>query len=1060
MDKEIFFNLSKENILYSRQIGTYGEEMMKKITYLKILIIGLGGLGIETSKNIILSGPEKVLLFDSKMISITDLGSNYFINSKDININRRDDASLKELSKLNPFTKVESLNNFENISQVLENILILNVNVVVITEMISLEILKKINNLCRNNNIKFIYGVVTGLCSFIFSDFGKEHYVYNNIKNDFFFCKSITNERNPLVTINNEISNLSLQDDDFVIFKNLNGMEELNDNTPKKVKYKDNKSFYLIDVDTSNYSKYNYGGQIQKIIMPKKYEFKSFEESINIPFQIKDLYNQEEFCERNEKILGRNLFLFTIFLSLHLYFLKNNENLPELNENNIPQNFLLECKKLYEKIFTKICDKKKIDENELINEEYQKFDEELVLNIFKWSKAQISPICSIVGGFLSQEIIKAIGLYEPIKQWMFFDFYDTKIYPDDKNHRNVDNSKIQNNRYKEQISIFGEEIQNKLEKLNIFLIGAGAIGCEVLKNLAMMGVATKKEINVENNIVSVTDNDNIETSNLNRQFLFRNIDIGKSKSEIACVKIKKMNDDFQCCSYQQKVCKESENIFNQKFWIKQNLIILAVDNNEARRYINSQCIKYEKVLINSGTLGTEGKTELIIPHKTISLEDLIGEDTKNSEIPMCTMRSFPTNINHCIEWSKEFFHNLFVNYIREINKFIKEKNIKLFNEEMGNTEEINEKYYILKLYFQLIINEDKSQIEEKVIDLSKYLIYTNFIRNIKLLLEEHPLDSNNEDGTKFWSGTRIPPRILSEISKNKMVYQFIISFINILSKIFQFSYNIKKVNSILIKNNFFDNIINDMPNLKKEEIIQKNKDFQNLIKNKQIKININPEFFNKDNDDINYHIYFIQSCSNLRAYNYNINEIDYNQTLMKAGNIIAAVPTSTSSIAGFLCLQIYSLLQTNEIEYLKDSIMDLSSKELFITNPFPAEYIENNIELLNNKFTVWDKINMNKKESCKDIINFIWKNYNIEVNYISIDGLIILHLRKTKDPRVIEYNNRILEQKIEDVYYNKKMKLFNNNKNIEKEEYLFIQIYGKYNNKQIQSFPIIKYCTK
>lgn len=90
--------------------------MMKKITYLKILIIGLGGLGIETSKNIILSGPEKVLLFDSKIINITDLGSNYFINAKKININRRDDASLKELSKLNPFTKVESLNNFENIS--------------------------------------------------------------------------------------------------------------------------------------------------------------------------------------------------------------------------------------------------------------------------------------------------------------------------------------------------------------------------------------------------------------------------------------------------------------------------------------------------------------------------------------------------------------------------------------------------------------------------------------------------------------------------------------------------------------------------------------------------------------------------------------------------------------------------------------------------------------------------------------------------------------------------------------------------------------------------------
>ena len=1061
MDKEIFFNLSNKNILYSRQIGTYGEEMMQKIESLKILIIGLGGLGIETSKNIILSGVEKVLLFDSKKVDSTDLGKNYFLNSENINVNRRDDASLKELSKLNYLTKVKSLNNFDNISQVIDNILILNINVVVITEILSLENLKKLNDICRNNNIKFIYSVVIGLCSFIFSDFGKEHYFYDNINNENYFCKNITNEKIPLVTINNEINNLSLKDDDLVIFKNLNGMEELNDDIPKKIKCNDNKSFYLIDIDTSNYSKYNYGGQINKIKKPKKFIFKSFNESINIPFQIKDLKCQDEFFEGNEKILGRNLFLFIIILNLHIYFSKNNEKLPELNDNNLPQNVLLECKNLYDKIIFKNINNKEIElEENVINEEFQKFDEEFIINTFKWSKAEISPICSIVGGYLSQEIIKTIGLYEPIKQWMFFDFYDTKISIDSENDINNNKLEVENSRYKGQISIFGSEIQKKLENLNIFLIGAGAIGCEVLKNLEMMGVATKKEKDGKINIVSVTDNDNIETSNLNRQFLFRNSDISKSKSEIACINIKKMNNDFQCCSYQQKVCKETEYIFNQKFWLKQDLIILAVDNNEARRYINSQCIKYEKILINSGTLGTEGKTELIIPHKTISLEDLIGEETNNAEIPMCTIRSFPSNINHCIEWSKELFNNLFVNYIREINKFIFEKDNLLLYEGIGNTEEMNEKYYILKFYFYIIINEDKSQIEEKLIDLSKYLIYIYFIRNIEIILKEHPLDSYNKDGTKFWSGTRIPPKILSGINKNKMVYQFIISFINILSKIFQFSFNIEKIKSFLINNISFENILKEMQILTKEEILQKNSEFQNLIKNQQIKININPEYFNKDNNDTNYHLYFIQACSNLRAYNYNIESIDYNQTLMKAGNIIAAVPTSTSSIAGFLCLQIYSLLQSNDIEYLKDSIMDLSSKEFFISNPFPAEYIENKIESLNNKFTVWDKINMNKQDSCKEIINFIKEKYNIIINYISIDGIIILHLRKTKDPRVIEYNNRILEQKIEDVYYQKKINLLKNIKNIEKEDYLFIQIYGKYNNEQIKFFPLIKYNTK
>ena len=1059
MDKELFFNLSNRPVLYSRQVGTYGEEMMKKIENLKILIIGLGGLGIETSKNIILSGVEKVLIFDPKKVDLTDFGNNCFINSKNININRRDDASLEELSKLNTFTKVESLNKFDKIPQVIENILILNINVVIITEMLSLENLKKLNNICRNNNIKFIYSVVIGLCSFIFSDFGKEHYFYENVNNESYFCKNITNEKVPLVTINNEINNLLLKDNDFVIFKNLNGMEELNDNIPKKIKYNDNKSFYLLDMDTSNYSKYNYGGQIHKIIMPKKFEFKSFNEFINIPFQ--DLNYQDDFCEGNEKILGRNLFLFIIILNLHFYFSKNHETLPELNDNNLPNNILIECKKLYDKVISKYINKKVIDLKEKsLNGEYQEFDKDFIINIFKWSKAQISPICSIVGGYLSQEIIKTIGLYEPIKQWMFFDFYDTKISLENKNIIKNDDLEIENSRYKEQIAIFGNEIQRKLEKLNIFLIGAGAIGCEVLKNLAMMGVSTKEVEDDKINIVSVTDNDNIETSNLNRQFLFRNSDIGKSKSEIACNNIKKKNNDFQCYSYQQKVCKETEYIFNQKFWLKQDLIILAVDNNEARRYINSQCIKYEKILINSGTLGTEGKTELIIPHRTISLEDFIGEEKNNTEIPMCTIKSFPSNINHCIEWSKELFNNLFVNYIREINRFICEKDNVLLIDDIGNTDEMNEKYYIFKFYFNLIINEDKTKTEEKLIDLSKYLIYIHFIRNIEIILKEHPIDSYNKDGTKFWSGTRIPPKILSGINENKMIYQFIISFINILSKIFQISFDLVKIKSILIDNISFENII-PMKNYSKTEILQKNSEFQNLIKNKQIKINIFPEYFNKDNDDTNYHIYFIQACSNLRANNYNIDEIDYNQTLMKVGNIIAAVPTSTSSVAGFLCLQIYALLQTNDIDYLKDCIMDLSAKELFISNPFPPEYIENNIELLNNKFTVWDKINMNKKDSCKELIDFIKEKYNVVVNYISIDGIIILHLRKTKDPKVIEYNNIILEQKIEDVFYQKKMNLLKKNiKNFEKEEYLFIQIYGKFNNEPIKFFPLIKYKTK
>lgn len=66
--------------LYSRQIYTIGMDTMKKLIQLKILIIGLRGLGIETAKNIILAGPNKVSILDPEISTLSDLGSNFFFN--------------------------------------------------------------------------------------------------------------------------------------------------------------------------------------------------------------------------------------------------------------------------------------------------------------------------------------------------------------------------------------------------------------------------------------------------------------------------------------------------------------------------------------------------------------------------------------------------------------------------------------------------------------------------------------------------------------------------------------------------------------------------------------------------------------------------------------------------------------------------------------------------------------------------------------------------------------------------------------------------------------------
>lgn len=70
--------------LYSLQIGTIGIETMRKLTHLKIFIIHLRGLGIEIAKNIILSGPNQVSIFDPELVNINDLGANFYLSVDDI----------------------------------------------------------------------------------------------------------------------------------------------------------------------------------------------------------------------------------------------------------------------------------------------------------------------------------------------------------------------------------------------------------------------------------------------------------------------------------------------------------------------------------------------------------------------------------------------------------------------------------------------------------------------------------------------------------------------------------------------------------------------------------------------------------------------------------------------------------------------------------------------------------------------------------------------------------------------------------------------------------------
>jgi ubiquitin-activating enzyme E1 len=94
---------------------------------LKVLIVGMRGLGVEVAKNLILTGPARVDICDREMVKIEDLSANFYLTEEHVGKSRRDHACEEKLKSLNPNVEVKALNYFSGHS-------ILNYDVIVFTE--------------------------------------------------------------------------------------------------------------------------------------------------------------------------------------------------------------------------------------------------------------------------------------------------------------------------------------------------------------------------------------------------------------------------------------------------------------------------------------------------------------------------------------------------------------------------------------------------------------------------------------------------------------------------------------------------------------------------------------------------------------------------------------------------------------------------------------------------------------------------------------------------------------------------------------------------------------
>ena len=441
-----------------------------------------------TAKNIILAGIKQLTIHDDVSTSLADLSSQFYLSSDLSNIGKnRASVSLPKLRELNPYVSIKEAD-----SNILHDDCDLSFldkfHCVVLTgKPLSLQL--KVNEYCHSRNISFISCDVRGIITWAFVDNGDNFVVTdtNGENTEDIMIANITNE-NPAVISCLEHRYHDLETGDQVLFSEVKGCDILN-GKQLEVTVIDPHSF-SVNIDTSNSEVFQRGNAIaSKVKVPKTLSFLSLKESLQKP-EIID-------CDFGKFGVPQQLFIG--MQALYKFQDKHNGSLPKPWNNEDANEFISLAKQ--------------------INTENIELEENL-LKLFSFTASgELQCYSAFMGGVIGQEVIKSLsGKFTPLHQWMFLDAQE--VIPENAIDDSFDRSIFmpKEDRYDSLRICIGNNTLQELASTKLFMVGAGAIGCEMMKNFAMLGVAT-------NGKIILTDNDLIEKSNLNRQFLFRPKDI-------------------------------------------------------------------------------------------------------------------------------------------------------------------------------------------------------------------------------------------------------------------------------------------------------------------------------------------------------------------------------------------------------------------------------------------------------------------------------------------------------------------------------------------------------
>ena len=943
-----------------------------------------------------------------------DLFSNFFAQKEDVDTNSRADITQRGLMEINNFAivmifKGELSNDFSILNEY---------NLVIITEIISLETAQTLNQYCRMKHIGFIYTCEFGLSSFLFTDFGDDFIIEDNngLEPNKYYIKSISNSCPGIVEIDPIKNNLgeniylNIGTGDFVSFKDVKGMTELNDTPPRPIRVI-NKTKFTIE-DTTKFQEFTGVGIVEEVKVPRPAIFKPLSEAINVIYYedvIEDYLNEDSYLgstaskmsneslmddlgiisniktsqdniiineEKKENIPWIKMFyaefeneslknlsnekMHLAFLALHEYF-NIHQDLP--NFNKIKEN--KECIDISLKILSKA---KEEGFRWAIN--LCKIDKPFLDNVFKFCKFKFTPFTNYLAGIVAQEVIKFTGLYKPISQWVYFNFFNllniSKVNDIIEKRNLTEENDKENNIEPNILNIFNEIYNEQIKDVNILIIGFNDISYEMIKLFIILGLLDNKE----NKIKIVSNN---------------KYDIKEKLDEL-----KHLGKKVDIPIIQEKLDLNDNNINNnylkKDWWINSNIIIdtLPFDSNEKEKIsLIKNSKENKKILISLHCSKYSANSEIFLPE--IKSDNYIIEETPkpqeekneikivddyNDEEDYDKYKNICT-LDEALNWSRNYFQDNFIKYIKYlielINKSHSESDMNKYIDNILSIEKENEKDFDISIklikIFKKLVTFKLGMNYETIVFYSMEIFEELFSKSAQKLLLKYPSDLLLKNtNKKFWSGARKEPKqIIFDINNEEhfqLIYCMTYFFCQIL-KLPDIKNKMKNIKQIMEKyepkkpdSNVKKMKLKEYSYIEKFSLIQflkstsqDNLDFQ------QLELNLENNNENFDSlEKMNLQLKFIILAANIKLSIFGLNQSNINESISKILKINEIHPSLASTIAGITVMQLYNLINKIKEKDNENKIEDKMNKT----------WIKNCVfNLANNTYLFFD-INNNK----------------------------------------------------------------------------------------------------